>query len=241
MAKQISKRNKCIFIHVPKAAGSSIEESEIFEDQKQAMGEPVRGHMTALRFRELWPNEFASYFKFTFVRNPYSRLVSAFNYTVRGNNATKKAVQAVSAPGSKTHLSFAEFCRTRLSADLIDEVVHFRHQHRFICDQDRNLLVDFIGRQESFVRDAKEVYARLGLPYEHRHSRRIGGKQYSSHYTKQVQDKVFSLYAEDFELLGYPYEIESVHPAIYFGQQRLQSIRAFQGRWMRRIRRRVSH
>ena len=80
MAIQISDKHKCIFIHVPKAAGSSVETSEIFEDQRIKTGEYVGGHTTALEYRETYPGKFKNYFKFAFVRNPYSRLVSAFSY-----------------------------------------------------------------------------------------------------------------------------------------------------------------
>jgi hypothetical protein len=47
MAVQISDKHKCIFVHVPKTAGSSIETSEIFEGQRVKTKEYVGGHTTA--------------------------------------------------------------------------------------------------------------------------------------------------------------------------------------------------
>lgn len=65
-------RHGCIFIHIPKAAGTSIA---------QLLGLPASSHLT---YRELLQTEF---FRkrpltpvFTVVRNPISRFVSLFNY-----------------------------------------------------------------------------------------------------------------------------------------------------------------
>ena len=70
----ISTRHRCIFVHIPKTAGTSVE---------AALGwftEYTRGaqdHRSIRKLREaITPDEFCTYFKFTFVRNPWDRVVS---------------------------------------------------------------------------------------------------------------------------------------------------------------------
>ncbi len=64
-------KHKAIFIHIPKVAGTSIANA--------LFGESV-GHRPLRRHVAFCPELVEEYFKFTFVRNPYDRLFSAYNY-----------------------------------------------------------------------------------------------------------------------------------------------------------------
>lgn len=68
---------KCIFVHIPKTAGISISRS-IF-------GNLGGGH-TKIRDYELIfsAKDFNNYFKFTFVRNPWDRIFSAYRFLKNG-------------------------------------------------------------------------------------------------------------------------------------------------------------
>ncbi|WP_448570995.1 sulfotransferase family 2 domain-containing protein [Trichothermofontia sp.] len=69
--------HRCIFFHIPKAAGISVA--------KSLFGSLGGGHVTAQRVVIIFSqHEFESYFKFTFVRNPWDRLLSAYNYIKAG-------------------------------------------------------------------------------------------------------------------------------------------------------------
>lgn len=73
---QIYDHLRAIFVHVPKCAGTSIENA-LKESQDRVVG----GHTTALGYLRAFPEKFRDYFKFAIVRHPADRLVSAFNYT----------------------------------------------------------------------------------------------------------------------------------------------------------------
>jgi len=70
-------RHRCIFVHIPKTGGVSIS--------KSLFGNLAGGHMTIERYKIIFTkDEFDQYFKFTFVRNPWDRLVSAFTFLKGG-------------------------------------------------------------------------------------------------------------------------------------------------------------
>ena len=66
---------KCIFIHIPKAAGTAVT---------QALFGPVSRHVPYFEYEKANPRKFKRYFKFAFVRNPWDRLVSTYFFLKRG-------------------------------------------------------------------------------------------------------------------------------------------------------------
>src|SRR5690606_6994134 len=68
---------RCIFIHIPKTGGVSVS--------KALFGNLGGGHNTVRDYKVIFgPLTFARYFSFTFVRNPFSRLYSAFSFLKKG-------------------------------------------------------------------------------------------------------------------------------------------------------------
>ena len=237
MADQISDLYRCMFIHIPKAAGSSIELSSIFQDQRDKTGEYVGGHKTAMEYRRLYPDKFNKYFKFTFVRNPYSRLVSAYFYLSRGGMGNSYDTEIFKKYFEHKKEDFVSFCRNSLSEELIKDVVHFEPQHKFLCDDDMNILLDFIGKQENFVKDAKKVFKTIGLPYEHRHSLGSNNKHFSEYYTNDIQQKVFNLYKLDFELLSYQSDIKKQNKFSYSSYRQMSKMVDLSTRLSKKVKR----
>ena len=204
MAHQISHKNRCIFVHVPKAGGTSVECSAIFDDQRARTGDHVGGHFTALEYRATYPDEFRDYFTFAFVRNPYDRLVSAFLYLNRGGTT----------PGDRrvfeVHLKryqgdFEAFCEGLHDHESVRSILHLRPQVDFVCDENGELIVDYVGRLEQMAADFAVVTKRLGeqvrLPRKNR-STQMG--YYRFYRSARVREIVTGVYESDFSALGYP-------------------------------------
>ena len=78
----IIDKEKIIFIHIPKNAGSSIKKYLIGENEFNKLKESWK-HKTIYDIKKEFPKKYFSYKKFAVVRNPYDRAVSWFAYLKR--------------------------------------------------------------------------------------------------------------------------------------------------------------
>jgi len=192
-------RSRCIFVHVPKTAGVAIAQT--------LFGNLAGGHTPAFLYEVVFPRrKFESYFKFAFVRNPWDRLLSAYNFLLSGGMTDADRLWA------QEHLSsvsdFSDFVCNRLSSPAVFSHVHFVPQYWFLCRPscDR-LLVDFVGRFERLQGDFRSVRKELGrsdcpdLPILNRGDTESG--DYRDYYTPQARDVVAELYQKDVDLFGY--------------------------------------
>lgn len=137
-----------LFIHVPKAAGTSLVKS-IYKRHDWC-------HLTYQDYEKIFDGLiFNSFFKFSFVRNPYSRFISSYNYLKRSNLFFDK-IWTNSNIGDK---SISEILAIFNDIDDVDKLAidHFRRQSYFL-----NGPVDFLGRQESFNDDLVKLSALIG-------------------------------------------------------------------------------
>ncbi len=185
---------KCLFIHVPKAAGSSVC-MELFGYQT--------GHKSYFRYWLDSPAKADSYFKFTFVRNPYDRLVSAYHFLKAGGMDQRDKTWA--EDNLSEFESFEDFVKNWVTPSNIAKKNHFQTQLSFLCaPRSKVPKVDFIGRIENFNDDMNIVRARLGLALgETVHVNQSERKDYRSYYTDEMLSIVRRVYADDIEILGY--------------------------------------
>ncbi|WP_417698442.1 sulfotransferase family 2 domain-containing protein, partial [Psychromonas sp.] len=71
--RKYTRKYKCIFIHIPKTAGTSILMTLIGKDS-------LKDHSNYYDFKRINSVKFKKYYKFCFVRNPYDRAVSLYEY-----------------------------------------------------------------------------------------------------------------------------------------------------------------
>ncbi|MFO8053169.1 MAG: sulfotransferase family 2 domain-containing protein [Candidatus Omnitrophota bacterium] len=88
----ISHTYKFIFLHIPKTAGSSVAATLKRNLNKNDL--LLCPHTKAVRLKLTAKDKWKDYFKFTFVRNPWDRMVSAYFFlrNFRNRKIGKKSI-----------------------------------------------------------------------------------------------------------------------------------------------------
>jgi hypothetical protein len=189
-----------IFIHIPKTAGTSVGEA--------IYGHWV-GHVPLSRFAAFDDRKFKSFFKFSFVRNPWDRLLSAFAHLKGGGEPLARREEL----WSKRHLGdieeFEQFVlrlRNSRFRSLILADVHFRPQLNWITlPGSERIAVDYLGRFESLEEDYSEVAHRLGIGNSLPIRKRTKRPRYREAYSPEMGRIVEEIFRNDIERLGYSF------------------------------------
>jgi hypothetical protein len=191
---------RCIFVHIPKCAGLGVTTS-LFH------GVHPGRHYTISHYRLAFSKqEFDSFFKFTFVRNPWDRLVSAYFYLRDGGRT--EGDRAIAEAIVKPYPSFRDFVLQFVTEKNVSDTVHFKPQYQYVCMTNRDLpQVDFIGRFERLEEDFEHVRKRLGLsePLASQNRGRSRPDRYRASYDQEMIDRVARVYRRDIELFGYSF------------------------------------
>jgi chondroitin 4-sulfotransferase 11 len=195
----VSHRKKCIFIHIQKTAGYSIEAAVRNDDPALEVDRfGGRKHLFAREARALLPAEtWNGYYRFAFVRNPWDRLVSWYSRCMQGGrgNAFAQYVQE-NAP------TFADFI-TRTTTGIAERTTH--NQVDYVTDEAGELIVDFVGRYERLAADYAAIRARLGLQYNLPRWNTSSHTAYREYYTADTRAIVAARFARDIARFGYEF------------------------------------
>ena len=195
--------NNCIFVHIPKTAGISVS--------KSLFGNAGGNHMTIDQYQLVFSrNEFKTYFKFAFVRNPWDRLVSAYHFMKEGGFGADD--QKWAEKNLAEYHDFGDFVKGWLNRKNIQSpssVVHFLPQFKFVCTKDNVPAVDFIGYFENLEEDMAYIRDRLGISGRELlflNKTRSRRQDYRSYYTEETKNIVADVYREDVRIFGYDFE-----------------------------------
>jgi hypothetical protein len=190
---------KCIFVHIPKCAGISLG--------RAMFGDYTGNHMNIATYQLIFSkSEFESYFKFAFVRNSWDRLVSAYHF-LKGGGFAKRDREWASANLYKFE-DFEDFVKRWITPENVLTWEHFKPQHRYVCDPNGKLQVDYVGRFENINNDFDYICSQLGikanLPHDNRTSEKR--KQYHSYYSDETREIVAGVYKKDIEMFGFRFD-----------------------------------
>lgn len=214
-----SKEFNCIFVHIPKTARTSIEAKlGHFEEFRRGVQdhrtvkeiEPCSWrHVDALasgqirligkRIRNtlkgrspLLKGLFNKYYKFTFVRNPWSRVYSWYRNVMRDEIKQER-------------LNVSPDCSFRRFLSNHSNQWALRPQMDWIENVHGSIPLDFIGRFENLQEDFAKVCDELGISDSDLPRLVSGGcnKSYKGVYNKDMKNTVDTKYQEEIETLGY--------------------------------------
>ncbi|WMI68460.1 sulfotransferase family 2 domain-containing protein [Mangrovimonas sp. YM274] len=213
----ISHKHKCIFIHIPKTAGSSVNyhlNGGLKLDWKIPNYEFLYGwcpkrrihlqHATAkqmLEFGLVTEDQWKDYFKFTFVRNPWDRAYSDYLWVK----------QDVKIKGSFEDFLLKQNNFEGVLRDNSDKIYrgdHLMPQTDFFdFKENESYTLDMVGRFENFKMDFDKIKSILKINsnkeyFEKRNNKKLS---YYDFYSRSQIKLVRSIYGKDIELLNYKY------------------------------------
>ncbi len=190
------KNKGIIFVHIPKTAGLSIIKS-IFGNVYGS------GHRTITFFKMVFGDEFNQFYKFSVIRNPYDRILSAYNFLKKGgiNNTDKNNYNKY----LKKFNSFEDFVLNGLNKKIMKNVIHFTPQYKFICI-DEVIKVDFLIRFELLEEDLNIVSKKIGEEIILPHINSNMHNKTTKSLTNAVRKKIWKLYKLDFLIFNYSFD-----------------------------------
>ena len=203
----VSCTHQFIFVHNPKAGGTSIKRAlrthvsrgELERVPKQVYsGVGVAGKHSPIDYlaRTIQKDIWNSYFKFAFVRNPWSWLVSVYEYAKIYHKDTKRKVALNS--------TFEEFVRWLFLQSPKDYLV-VGGQLQFV--RSKTATVDFVGRVEHMQRDFSLICEKIKIPKKvikkHNNTKH---RSYVEYYKNSgIIDLVARHYANDISAFKYKF------------------------------------
>jgi hypothetical protein len=204
----ISALHKFIFVAIPKTGTHSVrralrehmgaqdlEQVGLFVQSKfpiPQLAEIGHGHLSLAQVRPyLRPDEWASMFKFAFVRNPFDRFVSYCAFMTRDRDIFERDPRQV----------MRHFLDKPPSGHIL-----FQPQHSFVSDASGELLTDYVGRVEEMQSSYDEIARRIGIPTAPLEKINASKRRdYRDYYDQPLIDGVAKLYARDLEHFGYEF------------------------------------
>ena len=193
-------QHQALFIHVPKSAGRSIVRG-LFDVKSVE-------HAPADWYQRLDREKFERYFKFTFVRNPWDRAVSAYSYLKNGGSAASEDDLHWSRFVNQFD-SFDDFVCQWMTAENIMRNALFTPQTLFLQDEFGTLAMDFIGRFENLAEDFARVAERLNVNASLPHINQSRQTPYEDFYSDRSRQIIADLYAGDISAFNYSFTRDS--------------------------------
>jgi len=213
------QQNKILFVHIPKTGGTSIEhffnlchpekfwfkhwdrdhlkflaKHEHLTNSKKILYEPQ--HYTLDILKELL-EDYGDYFKFTFVRNPYTKLLSEYFWQ---KNAILKY------PSEFNPRDFHKWCELFLSdlnsshkepqVNYIDETIDFVGRYEYLQNDFMDLIEILINRSNNSFKNKN-----LKLPVIN--STGLQKDKLINLLLRETKDLIVSTYKDDFFVLNY--------------------------------------
>jgi hypothetical protein len=216
----ISKNHRFIFLHIPKSAGQSVTNAlmpfaalgyqkvlspiipyrwqlKVSTQLQQRikmhiMPQPYNDHVRAKNIvAAMGLAEFQAYYSFTFVRNPWDRLLSTYTYTLKNKRQGQRHYLI------KQFAGFNEFVEWHCQHDT------HGYQVDWICDDTGRQLLSYVGKFENLSHDFQHVCEQLGLNAKLPFLNRSNSINYRDAYSRKSRDLVQAVYEKDIKAFDY--------------------------------------
>lgn len=210
----INESPKFAFIHIQKTAGLSIERF-LLDQSPRARQLHGRHGRVADALGTMGADEWAGYFSFAFVRNPWDRMVSWYSMIEAAKQQLTSEELARERPfqsdlwnyaiaNSNDFDSFLRNC-TATIFDLGCNKNFAFNQVDYLTDSQGKVLVDFVGRFENLAEDMGHILSVLQLEGTLPRLNASTHAHYTEWYSDETRQLVADRYLRDIEAFGYSF------------------------------------
>lgn len=180
-----------IFIHINKTGGSSIG---------KVIGFTKKNHRTAKTIIKIVGKEnWEKSYKFTFVRNPWDKVVSHYQFRVQGNQTNLR----------DNPISFTEWVKCTYGDNkntfYYDKPSMFRPQNEWLLNDQNEIDIDMIGRFENLNEDFKIIADQIGCNPILPHINKTKKVDYKEFYNSETKNIITKWFEKDIELFKYKF------------------------------------
>ena len=199
-----------LFTHVSRTGGTSIRSAlQLASPRTRAF---LTQHANLADAKTRLGVKFEQTFCFAFVRNPWERLVSWYAMIGETLARTRGDLHYRNEPHN-SHWSAFEHFLNRWSAELmmVDGRTQPRHsQWAQLSNADDRLLTQMLGRYENFAHDRQQIFAKLGVRFDHSAEALNDSSHlpYAVYYSRQSRELVARVFSDDVERFGYEFLAE---------------------------------
>ena len=196
----ICHNKRCIFIHIPKTAGTSIEQFIKDNNNNPIILLGVKNgrsmhHYSALEIKSLFPDIFSKYYKFSFVRNPYDRLLSEYYWCKIPNVGFKYG---------KTKLEFLYYVSNVIKQKSYFKNIfndHFIPQYMFVYNTNNELLVNHLFKYENLDIAIEFIKKKININKSLDKLNKTNTEK--TEWSNIEKEIIYSLYEKDFLYFQY--------------------------------------
>lgn len=196
----INHDKKYIFIRTAKTASTSILDylNILNDDGSFNVKYPYDpNHIPSTFIKDNFPEYFNEYFKFAFIRNPWSRMVSMWKMSIQCHAST---------PDFKNYVKSIPTLEWMPDKGCHEEPPREVWLHKYSSMYEFTKGSDFIGRFENLEKDLNTICDKIGIPSQQLpHINKSEHKHYTEYYDDETREIVTERYAKDIEYFGYKF------------------------------------
>jgi len=192
----INDEYKVIFVHIPLTGGHSIK--SLFGGKSSKYLTPpnkIGPHGSPKLYKERFPEQWRDYYRFTMVRNPWDRLVSAWS---KGQTRSGKIKNLENFKKIKNQ--FTLFVKRDLRNMVKSNKYRLLYPQSFWLDDE----IDYVGCYEKFKESVNLMLDKFDIkkdiPYIFKSIRLI---DYQRYYTKETESIIRNIYRRDIKEFHY--------------------------------------
>lgn len=181
----ILKKEKIIFIHVPRTSGTSIEQ---FLLKNRPVPDGIKHLRASQLHKMIGPAAWNEYFKFSVIRNPWDKVISHYHQPYYGS------INSLSGNNLKSFLQ---------------KYKPAPWEHGWQCsdfiDKDLDLIIRFEDRDAGLKKLESQAGVYVDKNVHHKATSQRRTREYKDYYDDETREIVAHRYKDDIERFGYTF------------------------------------